>query len=85
MEEAFVLACFACEELEHARVTSDLVFLVGDQCSGDQLLTPQCPLKNPVQWTVGQEEAEGTRSPTTGFLEMNGLKRLRVHVRAQAL
>jgi len=33
---AFVLACFACEELEHARVISDLVFLVGDQCSGDQ-------------------------------------------------
>ena len=49
------------------------------------VLTPQSPLKNPVQWTVGQEEAEGTRSPTTGFLEMNGLKRLRVHVRAQAL
>jgi len=29
MEAAFVLACFAYEELEHARVISDLVFLIG--------------------------------------------------------
>jgi len=49
------------------------------------VLTPQFPLKNPVQWTVGQEEAKGTKSPTAGFSELNGLKHLHVHVRAQAL